>query len=84
MRTTVVLPDALFRQVKATAALEGKTLRAFIMQAVCHEIDRDANRKRKGHRTKLPLVRSKRPGSLRITGATVAKALETEDLNAAT
>lgn len=34
MRTTLDLPDGLFRQAKAKAALEGRTLRALLTQYV--------------------------------------------------
>lgn len=34
MKTTIDLPDPLFRKVKATAAAEGISLKAFIAEAV--------------------------------------------------
>ncbi|MEP2776568.1 MAG: hypothetical protein ABJQ29_10470 [Luteolibacter sp.] len=34
MKTTIDLPDPLFRKVKATAAAEGVSLKAFIAEAV--------------------------------------------------
>ena len=79
MKTTVELPDAVFRQAKAEAALEGRALRAFILDAVVHELDRTRESDRARQRVSLPLVRSRRPGSLRITGDTVADALAAED-----
>ena len=82
MKTTVVLPDALFRRAKAEAAMEGRTLRAFIMDAVVHELEQGGKGGVTRRRVRLPLVRSKRPGSLCITGDIVANALMAEDLNA--
>ena len=82
MKTTVVLPDAVFRRVKSEAAMEGRTLRAFIMDAVVHELEHATGGSSPSKRVKLPLIRSKCPGSLRITGDTVAKALLVEDLHA--
>ena len=81
MKTTVLLPDTVFRRAKAEAAMEGRTLRAFVMDAVVHELDRAAGNRPSRKRVKLPLIRSSRPGTLHITGDTVASALAAEDLN---
>ncbi len=59
--------------------MQGRTLRAFILDAVVHELEgvpRDASAR---CRVALPLVRSRRPGSLRITADTVAEAMLKED-----
>lgn len=34
MKTTVHLPDALYREAKAKAALEGKSMRTFLAEAL--------------------------------------------------
>jgi hypothetical protein len=34
MKTTLEIPDAIFRQVKARSALEGKTMKEFVLQAI--------------------------------------------------
>ena len=39
MKTTIDLPDPLFRRAKATAAVEGVTLKAFITKAVESKLD---------------------------------------------
>jgi hypothetical protein len=39
MRTTVDIPDHLLRRAKA-AALEGKSLKAFLTEAVVHELEK--------------------------------------------
>jgi hypothetical protein len=69
MRTTVDLPDALFRKMKATAALQGMSLKQFITRAIEAEISKP--RKGKGYRVKLPLIHSKRPGTLDLTNAEI-------------
>ena len=79
MKTTVVLPDIVFRRAKAEAAMEGRTLRAFVMDAVTHKLDRASGKTRRNRRVALPLVRSSRPGTLHVTGDTVAAALMAED-----
>jgi len=82
MKTTVVIPDPIFRRVKATAALEGKNLRAFLLQAVMHELEHVEAAGATRKRVRLPLVRSKHPGSLAIDADTVATALDEEDMHA--
>ena len=39
LRTTIDIPDALFRQIKAEAAVEGETLRAFMLRAAQNELE---------------------------------------------
>jgi hypothetical protein len=73
MRTTVDLPDELFRQAKAQAALEGTPLRDLIETGVRLAL---AQRKpgRKLQRVRFPLHRSKKPGSLRAADFRAAEA----------
>jgi hypothetical protein len=69
MRTTVDLPDPVFRQMKARAALRGITLREFILEAVQKAM---ANKTAsKEPRAEPPLIRSKRPGAVSLTNAQV-------------
>jgi hypothetical protein len=58
MRTTVDLPDALFRRAKAEAALRGMRLREFIAQSL-EESLRGHGANVKSHRTRLPFIRTK-------------------------
>jgi hypothetical protein len=74
MRTTVDLPDSLFREVKAVAARRGMSLKALIRTAVEEEIRRAE--RRAGRRVKFPVLSSREPGSLDLTNA------EIEDLSA--
>ena len=69
MRTTVDLPDPLFRQMKSLAALRGCTLKEFIREAIQREIF--SRGKEKQYRVKLPLIRSKQPGTLNLTNAEI-------------
>jgi len=62
MRTTIDLPDAVFRRMKAAAALEGTTIKDFLQRAVEHELGARAKPKR---RVKLPLIRSTPGHSIR-------------------
>jgi hypothetical protein len=69
MRTTVDIPDALYRELKSKAATEGRSVKDMILRGVEDELQ--ANPKRRGRRVSLPLVRSKRPGSLLLDNAKV-------------
>lgn len=43
MRTTIDIPDPLFREVKATAARQGILLKQFITAALIREVASEAN-----------------------------------------
>lgn len=68
MRTTVDLPDPLFRELKATAARRGTSLKNVIRAAVEHEIHKDG---RPSRRLKFPLRPSRAPGVLNPTNADI-------------
>ena len=53
MRTTVDVPDGLYRQVKARAALKGQTIRAFFLDAIQDKLaaERAGRRKTTGWRS---------------------------------
>jgi hypothetical protein len=74
MRTTIELPDPLFRELKAVAARRGTSLKDVIRGAVEQEV-RKSERKA-GHRVKFPLLASDEPGAMDLTNA------EIEDLSA--
>ena len=82
MRTTLDLPDPLFRRAKATASLRGLTLRAFVAQALDHELCQgEMSPLRRGRPVRLPLVPSSRPGGVQMTPERVAELMEAEDLD---
>jgi hypothetical protein len=67
MRTTIDMPDALFRKTKAVAALRGSSMKELIIQAVERELaSTPSPAKRK--RVKLPLVQSWSGRKLDMTG----------------
>jgi hypothetical protein len=55
MRTTVDLPDPLFKRVKAEAALRGMKLRDFIRHSLEQALT-GSSQKAKRRRVKLPIV----------------------------
>jgi hypothetical protein len=61
MRTTVDIPNPLYRQLKGKAASEGRSVKELVLRAVQLEL-RDAPRK--SPRRKAPVIKSKNPGSL--------------------
>ena len=56
MRTTVDLPDTLYRRAKATAALRGSSVK----ELVIHALEREVNGPTPdpGNRVKLPIIRA--------------------------
>jgi plasmid stability protein len=70
MRTTIDIPDGLYRRLKTRAAGEGRSVKALILQGAKHVLKAKAAPSSRG-RVKLPLVSSKRPGSLRIDNARI-------------
>lgn len=82
MRTTVDIPDYVMRRAKATAALNGSSLKQYLVEAIEARLEMSAGNVSKKHRVTLPLVRSKSPGAVALTADGVARALEAEDLRA--
>jgi hypothetical protein len=68
MRTTVDIPDPLYRELKGKAAREGLSVKELILRGVERELK---NRSRKARRVSLPIVPSKRPGTLELDNAKI-------------
>ena len=69
MRTTVDIPDAIYGRLKSRAASEGRSTKALILRGV-NEVLRTTRRKT-ARKVSLPIVRSKRPGSLELDNARI-------------
>jgi hypothetical protein len=71
MQTTVNLPDSLYQQSEALAACRGATVEQFIVEAVRKEIQGNLGLEVSGspgdHEVELPVIRSKRPGTLDLS-----------------
>lgn len=74
MRTTVDIPDQTYRQLKAKAALRGCSVKELILRGVKAELNGETQEHHKGKVT-LPLVKSKRPGWLRLNNKTIHELL---------
>ncbi|MFB3924150.1 MAG: hypothetical protein ACE145_20705 [Terriglobia bacterium] len=69
MRTTVDIPDPIYRHLKAKAAREGRSVRELILRGTERELRSRA--KARPQRVRLPIVRSKRPGALQLDNAKI-------------
>ncbi|MBV8895819.1 MAG: hypothetical protein JO051_04855 [Acidobacteriaceae bacterium] len=69
MRTTVDLPDTLFRELKTIAVQRGTSLKTLIRTAVEAEVRKQGAKR--GRRVKFPLLDSKQPGTLDLTNAEI-------------
>ena len=63
MQTTVDIPDPTYRKLKRRGAEEGCSVKDLILRGVERELESPTRLRR----VKLPLVRSKQPGSLDLT-----------------
>ncbi len=69
MRTTVDIPDAMYRQLKLRAAREGGATRALILRGVKEILK--GERRKAGSPVSLPIVRFKRPGTVVLDNAAI-------------
>ena len=69
MRTTVDIPDGMYRQLKSRAAREGSSTRALILRGVKEVLKTE--RRKAGVPVSLPIVRSKRPGTVALDNARI-------------
>ncbi len=66
MRTTIEIPDDLFRRAKATAALRGSTLKDLVVRALEREFSKEQPKKGRPT-TKLPVMPWKGKKKLDLT-----------------
>ena len=69
MRTTVDIPDPIYRRLRSRAVSDVSTAKELILRGV-EQVLKDKKRKSR-RRVKLPIVRSKRPGELQIDNAKI-------------
>jgi len=69
MRTTVDIPDSLYRDLKSKAAGEGRSVKELILRGVEIELQLKPTRRRRP--VSLPLVRSKKPGTVALDNAKI-------------
>jgi hypothetical protein len=64
VRTTLDIPDAKYRRLKAKAAQEGTSVRQIVLH--CIEKELDGETPRKVRRLAHPILKSYAPGSIRL------------------
>jgi hypothetical protein len=64
MRTTLDIPDEVYRRLKVKAAVEGETIREIALRGILKEIDAPASKPVR--RLTNPILKSYAPGSIRI------------------
>ena len=80
MRTTIDVPDALMRAVKARAAERGESLKDLVNRALAHELGLPSAPKRKTGRVTLPLIAREAAPTVLVTNEDISAALEAEDI----
>ena len=66
MRTTVDIPDPIYRRLKSRAASEGSSAQELILRGVKQLLLLKDRRRKSRKRVQLPLIRSKQPGTLEL------------------
>jgi hypothetical protein len=70
VRTTIDIPASLYQRLKARAANEGSSAKRLILRGV-EQVLREKHTAHSRKRIKLPLIASKRPGTVRLDNATI-------------
>jgi hypothetical protein len=63
MRTTIDIPDPIYRGLKSQAALEGKSVKELVLRRITRSAEDAVNQPRK---IKFPAIPSKNPGSMKL------------------
>jgi hypothetical protein len=79
MRTTLELPDDLFREVKAKAALQGITLKQLLANYVHNGLKNGLSVPRTGRRSRLPIIKRRGRGSIPNLTPELQSKLQQED-----
>ena len=69
MRTTVDIPDPVYRRLKTRAASEGSSAKELILRGVEQVLKE--NRRKSRRRVRLPIVRSRTPGRVQLDSAKI-------------
>jgi len=72
VRTTIDIPDPIYRELKARAARQGLTVKEIILSGVQKEMQDPSPKK---HRVRLPLIHGKGTRKINFTSAQVDEIL---------
>lgn len=76
VRTTIEIPDELFRRSKQAALARGVTLKELVTRALRKEVEEDLSVRPR--ELEFPLIKTDRPGSIRV-GKEDIEALEIDE-----
>lgn len=68
MRTTIDIPDALYRKLKGKAASEGRSVKELVLRGVESQLLAEPKKTR---RRKPPVIDATKPGSLELDNAKI-------------
>lgn len=71
MRTTVDIPDPVYRRLKSRAAYEGRSTKELILRGVGHVLKERGRKARE--KVRLPIIKSKKPGTLDLDNEKIFK-----------
>jgi len=71
MKATIEFDDELYRQLKATAALRGSKIKDLVSEGV-RMVLRGMDNPHRFRRIELPIVKSRAPGTLKLTNKMIA------------
>ena len=66
MRTSIEVPDPVYREMKIRAANEGTTIREIILEGVAMRLRGGSRVATPKDRPRFPVIRSRNPGSLKL------------------
>ena len=72
MKATIEVDDELYRQLKAEAALRGGKVKELVSEGIRLVLSKRDPSKRL-RRVKLPMVKSRKPGTLKLTNRMIAE-----------
>jgi hypothetical protein len=74
MRTTVDIPDPIYRRLKSAAARQGCSVKELVLRGVMMELAAVKNPRRR-KTVRLPIIDSKNPGWLHLTNQKINEIL---------
>jgi len=72
MKATIEIDDELYRRVKAAAALRGRKVKDLVAEGL-RTVLRSSHTGLRTRRIQLPIVKSKKPGTLRLSNEMIAE-----------
>lgn len=72
MKATIEIDDELYRQIKAAAAIRGRKVKDLVAEGL-RAVLRSPHAGPRARRIQLPIVKSKKKGTLRLSNETIAQ-----------